>query len=294
MASTRNQTGHRIRYASAGILVTGTVAAGLVTQQLAAADPQHHDHKPTHTPQENHPDPQGTPLPDPILTAHPTTAKPQQTQERPNKAPAVGSLYKVRSGDTLAGIAAAQLGDSSRYPEIYDLNKDTAQPDGDRLTDPGAIQPGWELKLPAPGTPKPAHEPSIPTQVAQPVTTHTGSTQGGSPQTGISPDTVKVTPDIPVAPGSIQAEAESIVPSGQFGCFSEIISHESGWNPEATNPGSGAYGLGQALPGNKMASEGADWQTNPVTQLKWALGYMDSRYGSPCDAWNFWQDHSWY
>ncbi|MEU1076187.1 transglycosylase SLT domain-containing protein, partial [Streptomyces sp. NPDC005878] len=73
-----------------------------------------------------------------------------------------------------------------------------------------------------------------------------------------------------------------------------IVSHESGWDHTATNTSSGAYGLVQALPGSKMASAGADWKTNPATQIKWGLGYMNDRYGSPVGAWNFWQTHHWY
>ncbi|KOU41499.1 transglycosylase SLT domain-containing protein [Streptomyces sp. WM6378] len=96
------------------------------------------------------------------------------------------------------------------------------------------------------------------------------------------------------APTSAQAIAKQMMPDAQFQCFSKIVNHESGWNPSATNASSGAYGLVQALPGNKMASAGADWQTNPATQIKWGLGYMNERYGSPCGAWNFWQQNSWY
>ncbi|GAA2455156.1 transglycosylase SLT domain-containing protein [Streptomyces mauvecolor] len=92
----------------------------------------------------------------------------------------------------------------------------------------------------------------------------------------------------------VQAIARQIVPAGQFQCFSNIVNNESSWNFQATNSGSGAYGLVQALPGNKMASAGDDWQTNPATQIKWGLGYMNDRYGSPCGAWSFWQAHSWY
>ena len=87
----------------------------------------------------------------------------------------------------------------------------------------------------------------------------------------------------------VQAMAKQIVGSGQYLCFSNIVTRESGWNYTATNASSGAYGLVQALPGSKMASAGADWQTNPATQIKWGLNYMNSRYGSPCDAWSFWQ-----
>ncbi|MEU9383021.1 transglycosylase SLT domain-containing protein [Streptomyces sp. NPDC048279] len=92
----------------------------------------------------------------------------------------------------------------------------------------------------------------------------------------------------------IQAMAQQMVASGQYQCFSNIVSHESGWNYRAVNASSGAYGLFQALPGSKMSSVGADWQTNPATQIKWGLNYMNSRYGSPCEAWSFWQANSWY
>ncbi len=96
------------------------------------------------------------------------------------------------------------------------------------------------------------------------------------------------------SPGSVQAIAAGIVgDSTQFQCFSNIVKRESGWDYTAMNP-SGAYGLVQALPGSKMASVGSDWRTNPATQIKWGLGYMNDRYGSPCGAWSFWQAHSWY
>jgi hypothetical protein len=92
----------------------------------------------------------------------------------------------------------------------------------------------------------------------------------------------------------IQAMAKAVVASDQWTCFSNIVNHESTWNYKAVNPSSGAYGLFQALPGSKMSSAGADWQTNPATQIKWGLNYMESRYGSPCEAWSFWQANHWY
>ncbi|SMQ18621.1 Transglycosylase SLT domain-containing protein [Streptomyces sp. Ag82_O1-12] len=104
--------------------------------------------------------------------------------------------------------------------------------------------------------------------------------------------------DFPVASSysiaQIQAMARQLVPSGQFQCFSNIVDHESDWNYKAVNPSSGAYGMFQALPGSKMSSVGADWQTNPATQIKWGLNYMNDRYGSPCEAWSFWQANNWY
>lgn len=103
----------------------------------------------------------------------------------------------------------------------------------------------------------------------------------------------------PAAPtseaGSPKAIAKKMIANdAQFRCFSNIVSHESGWNVNASNPSSGAYGLVQALPGNKMASAGADWRTNPATQIKWGLDYMKERYGSPCGAWSAWQSKGWY
>ncbi|WP_431952093.1 transglycosylase SLT domain-containing protein [Actinacidiphila sp. bgisy167] len=93
----------------------------------------------------------------------------------------------------------------------------------------------------------------------------------------------------------VQAMAQGLIGNAtQYQCFSNIVTRESGWNYTATNASSGAYGLVQALPGSKMASAGADWRTNPGTQIKWGLNYMNSRYGSPCGAWSFWQANHWY
>ncbi|MFJ9544758.1 aggregation-promoting factor C-terminal-like domain-containing protein [Streptomyces erythrochromogenes] len=92
----------------------------------------------------------------------------------------------------------------------------------------------------------------------------------------------------------VKAIAQQMVPAGQFQCFSKIINQESTWNYLAVNKSSGAYGLVQALPGSKMASAGADWRTNPATQIKWGLNYMEDRYGSPCAAWTFHQANGWY
>ena len=92
----------------------------------------------------------------------------------------------------------------------------------------------------------------------------------------------------------VQEMARQIIPADQFQCFSNIVDHESSWNYQADNPSSDAFGLVQALPGSKMSSAGADWATNPATQIKWGLSYMNDRYDSPCGAWNFWQANNWY
>ena len=80
----------------------------------------------------------------------------------------------------------------------------------------------------------------------------------------------------------------------EFSCLDSLWVKESGWDPQAANPTSSAYGIPQALPGSKMASAGADWADNPATQIRWGLGYIASRYGSPCGAWGHSESYNWY
>ncbi|MDR2974440.1 MAG: ubiquitin-like domain-containing protein [Propionibacteriaceae bacterium] len=79
----------------------------------------------------------------------------------------------------------------------------------------------------------------------------------------------------------------------EFGCLVDLWNRESGWRTTAANP-SGAYGIPQALPGSKMAAFGDDWRTNPATQIKWGLSYIEGRYGTPCGAWSAFQSKGWY
>ena len=79
----------------------------------------------------------------------------------------------------------------------------------------------------------------------------------------------------------------------QFPCLNKLWNKESNWRTTAANP-SGAYGIPQSKPGSKMASEGSDWRTNAATQIKWGLGYIEGRYGSPCKAWSHSQSSGWY
>lgn len=74
----------------------------------------------------------------------------------------------------------------------------------------------------------------------------------------------------------------------------DLIYRESGCRVNARNASSGAYGIPQALPGSKMAAFGADWETNPVTQIRWMISYVNGRYGGWSQASNFWYAHGWY
>ena len=101
------------------------------------------------------------------------------------------------------------------------------------------------------------------------------------------------------SPADAQATARGMLAGygwgdDQFGCLVSLWQKESGWNYQAYNRSSGAYGIPQALPGSKMGSAGADWQTNPATQIAWGLGYISGRYGTPCGAWGHSQSTGWY
>ena len=92
-----------------------------------------------------------------------------------------------------------------------------------------------------------------------------------------------------------QAYASSQVGGGaEWECLYNLWAKESGWRWNAENTSSGAYGIPQSLPGSKMSSAGADWQTNPKTQINWGLGYIAGRYGTPCGAWQHSVDVGWY
>ena len=98
--------------------------------------------------------------------------------------------------------------------------------------------------------------------------------------------------NIPADKEAVMAAA-GISPS-DYDYVNYIVSRESRWNAAASNKSSGAFGLCQALPGSKMASAGADWQTNPVTQLKWCNGYATSKFGSWSAAYSYWLVHHWW
>ncbi|WP_205683923.1 coiled-coil domain-containing protein [Cryobacterium aureum] len=99
-------------------------------------------------------------------------------------------------------------------------------------------------------------------------------------------------------PGAQRIAAAQVAARGwgdaELTCLVSLWQRESGWRVNAYNASSGAYGIPQSLPGSKMASAGDDWQTNPATQISWGLGYIASRYGTPCAAWAHSETHNWY
>lgn len=90
-------------------------------------------------------------------------------------------------------------------------------------------------------------------------------------------------------PGSAKAYAFELLTKMEFGedqysCLVKLWDRESNWRYNARNSSSGAYGIPQSLPASKMATEGADYLTNPETQIRWGVKYIKGRYGSPCGA----------
>lgn len=129
-------------------------------------------------------------------------------------------------------------------------------------------------------------EQATPSNKAKPKKTakDTGTTKTGKPKS--------TTPSANKALGRAMASARGW--GKQFSALDKLWTRESGWNELAKNPSSGAYGIPQSLPGTKMASAGKDWKTNPATQIKWGLGYIAGRYGSPTKAWAHSQSTGWY
>ena len=112
-----------------------------------------------------------------------------------------------------------------------------------------------------------------------------------------APVTVAAAPTAPApSPGTAKAIAKQMLTArgwgtDQYDCLVTLWNNESGWRVNATNSSSGAYGIPQALPGSKM---GPGWQTDATVQIRWGLGYIANRYGTPCGAWSYWQANGWY
>ncbi|CAD5995676.1 lytic transglycosylase domain-containing protein [Agreia sp. COWG] len=148
------------------------------------------------------------------------------------------------------------------------------------------VRDGFTIVDPPKPTPTPTPTSTASTEVASDAKPKQSSS-GYAPPAG-APD-----------PGSAQAIAHDILAQRGLGepeydCLVALWSKESGWRYNAYNASSGAYGIPQSLPGSKMASAGADWETNPATQITWGLGYITGRYSTPCGAWDHSENNGWY
>jgi hypothetical protein len=188
---------------------------------------------------------------------------------------AAAAFMLVNVVDPTSGAVA-----NPQYQEYQTTVAQLARADAQSLSVASAvpaveIEPGFEGVAPPPPPPPP------PVEVPAPVA-------GTAPQPAAGRAAPPAGPIAVPDPGSAKGIARSILASqgmgdDQYACLDYLWTKESGWRVNAYNP-SGAYGIPQALPGSKMASAGADWQTNPATQITWGLQYIDARYGSPCGA----------
>ena len=130
---------------------------------------------------------------------------------------------------------------------------------------------------------KPASANLVAIMTAQNSNTSTSTqTTGG---TGVTTSAPPANPTAAEQTGKDMLASFGFDTATQWPCLYDLWQRESGWNVYAENAASGAYGIPQSLPGNKMASAGSDWQTNPATQIKWGLGYIKDTYSTPCGAW---------
>jgi hypothetical protein len=80
----------------------------------------------------------------------------------------------------------------------------------------------------------------------------------------------------------------------QWSCLDDLWTRESDWHVHERNTSSGAYGIPQSLPADKMADAGSDWRDSAITQIRWGLSYIAATYGTPCSAWEHSQEHGYY
>ena len=155
-----------------------------------------------------------------------------------------------------------------------------------------------EPTVQAPASPEPAVSAPTDAAVAFPdvsVSSSASATPESPAPVKAEAATVRVLDD----PAAAQAYAAGQLVSygwgaDQMGCLTQLWQRESEWLTSAENASSGAYGIAQSLPASKMASTGSDWASNYETQIRWGLGYIQGRYGSPCAAWGHSNAVGWY
>ena len=144
--------------------------------------------------------------------------------------------------------------------------------------------------------------PAAPPHTAQPAAVQSAAVRSGSPS-AVAPAISRPVATLDAASISQSRAAQRTAGrmlgrfgwgQRQWGPLKWLWNRESGWNKYAENPYSGAYGIPQAVPGNKMASAGNHWRTNATTQIRWGMRYIKSRYGRPRAAWNHELAYGWY
>ncbi|MEV4415326.1 transglycosylase SLT domain-containing protein [Catellatospora sp. NPDC049609] len=215
----------------------------------------------------------------------------------PRNRPALVRLLAVHSRKIALGVLCAGVLGAATYQVVASAGPDTPATDlaAARAAAAEAANRDYLRATPSPSlsaVPTPSASPS-------PSPTRTARRAPASAKPTAKRTTTTSTPTSCKSYSGNQLTACKLLPSFGFG-YSQMVplvklwQHESGWNHKAENSGSGAYGIPQALPGDKMAKFGDDWRTNPATQIKWGLDYIKNRYDTPAGAWNHFQDNNWY
>lgn len=213
------------------------------------------------------------------------------------------------------GLSVAVLSGCASNAQVVPAPPPTEAPAYE--TQEGITVPGEEFEYTAPGvvnaekapTPKPT---PTPTPTPEPTPEPSETPAEGEVGTPVEDEPTEGTKDSSVEAPSRGGERVNIPVSevkqyayyqvvdtynwdaSEFTCLDNLWEKESNWRYTAENPSSGAYGIPQSLPGNKMAAAGSDWRTNPETQIDWGLDYIEGRYTTPCAAWAHSQRRNWY
>lgn len=216
-----------------------------------------------------------------------------------------GPSYGIAQGAGISGFDCSSLmqyaywkGAHKRLSRTTYTQVHEGRPVGSR----GALRPG-DLVFPHPGHVMMVATPRAKGGAGMVEAPHTGAHVRMAAFRGMAAGARRIMEGLGSGGGSVSGSPKAFARAqfGQFGWGANqwsplemLWERESNWQWNARNRSSGAYGIPQALPASKMASAGADWLTNWATQIRWGLGYIRGRYGSPAAAWAHSQRTGWY
>jgi hypothetical protein len=206
-------------------------------------------------------------------------------------APGFSAAYDALPNSKAVAVLAAE------HQEIIDLtvaSQTMSTPQSAKMVSPAKVVATAKAKATAAAKAKAAQEAQQ--QAAAAAAAQAAQSSSSSTSTTTSTSTASGE----LSPSAAQTVAQQLMPSygfsvsSQWTCLLDLWNNESGWEWDAENTSSGAYGIPQALPASKMASAGSDYMTDATTQIKWGLSYIQSTYSTPCGAWDFEEANGYY
>lgn len=212
----------------------------------------------------------------PAYASTPAPAKPAADQKTTTNTPPPPKHYTVVSGDNLSAIAQAQGLDSWR--PLWNANTG--------ISDPDLIYPGDDLVIPdGPTADRPLPAKADPAALDAAYQAAAAAHPAPAPAPKAAPVAVAYAGDAVSIGRQMNAQRFG---DAQWDSLYQLWMRESGWNPNAYNPSTGACGIPQAMPCSKIADHSVEGQ------ITWGLNYIAGRYGTPAAAWSFWQVHHYY